>query len=198
MQHDDSIHFRRPGPWSVVPNFTLNDRRLRPCSREARHLYMAGWIHANQNRTDGEISPEDMAVLAGSLKLTHTEVENAAAELVKAELWELGFRIVDYLKWCHDAKTLDLKTKSNRLRFERWQNKQKATELTEVTEGNRKDTAFINALDEGLKTDLVGFHLESDGLYTPTPADLRRGKDQSQRMEQIRQERLGTPAESVA
>lgn len=192
--------FRRPGPWSVVPNFTLNDRRLRPCSREARFLYMAGWVYANQNRTDGEITTEDLAVLAGSLRLTHPEAQNAAAELVKAELWETGWRITDFLKWCHDAETVERKTKDNRLRFERWQSKQKATEVTEVTEvtdSNRRDTAFTNALDEGLKSDGVSLHLETDELYTPTPEDLKRGKEASQRLLEISEEKLRRDSNSA-
>jgi hypothetical protein len=150
---------------------------------------MAGWVHANQNRTDGEITSEDLAVLAGSLRLNHVEAQSAAAELVKAELWETGWRITDFLKWCHNAETLKRKTEDNRLRFERWyQKQQKATEITEVTEGNRRDTAFTNALDEGLKSDNVSLHMETDGLYTPTPEDIKRGKEAAQRLLEISEE----------
>ena len=203
MERSDK-NFRRPGPWSVVPNFTLNDRRLRPCSREARYLYMAGWVHANQYRTDGEITSEDLATLAASLRITYAEIQNAAAELVQAELWRPGLWIIGFLDWCHDAETVKRKAaetaarvKAHRAGKKGFPDPSKETELTEETESNRRQqvrtqvrNALQDQLDGGLKSDGVALHLETDAPYTPTPEEIQQRKEAAIRLRKATEEKL--------
>jgi hypothetical protein len=118
---------RRPGPWTAVPNYVLTERRLRPCSSTARHLFAVGWIYSNQQRTDGEIGATDLRSLAASMDISEARAQDAAEELVRAGLWAPGYRVIDFTVWNLDAEEISRRAEQSRQRAQRWRDDQKVS-----------------------------------------------------------------------
>jgi hypothetical protein len=176
-KHDTTRErIRRPGPWTSVPNYVLTERRLRPCSTIARHLYVLGWIYANQARTDGEIRATDLRSVAASMDVGEATVQGAAEELVHAGLWEPGYRVIDFSLWNLSAEEITRRAKQTRHRVQRHRDKKvppdpfKEKTASEDNRSQQKATGterVTTALDNALHTPVDGVEAtQTDELVT--------------------------------
>lgn len=145
--------FRRPGPWSVVPNFVLTTRRLRGLSATARALNIYGWIAANANRTDGEITGEDLAGISTAMAITLAQAHSAAVELVASGLWTEGYRVVDFLKWSHSRHDIERMQDEGQKRAKAWRDFKKGSDTSKEKEGNREQQKATGTY--GVRTEYV-------------------------------------------
>jgi hypothetical protein len=182
-----------------MPNFILSDRRLRGCSTEARFLYALGWVFANHNRTDGEISPSDLLSLASSMDVSSAVVENAAAELVRTDLWSPSYRISGFLDWCDSAASIERWAAEGRERARLHRTEQREKEAkreteTEVTRSQQTSTGTY-----GVRTAYAANAAQDDETNDDAVAQRRRAEDAAEAEAIARQTaRRGGDAEAIA
>ena len=88
--------------WARIDDDFFTNRKVRPLGRNARLLYLAALVHCNACLTDGEIIPNDLAMLAAYACLSPVELEAAAVELTQAGLWDRdgsSYWVHDFLEY---------------------------------------------------------------------------------------------------
>lgn len=182
---------RRPGHWTVLPSQVARGKHYMRCSLQARHLYLIAWLYANRERTDGTLHMPDFRNVAAETQLSEREAEDAAGELVQANLWTgrlpgPGYKLRDFLAWNYSAQEIDHKAELARERMRKHDGKRfppnpLPEQVTQATQATQEENALGNALPSNGDVP-KGTNGTADGnvLEATRPAE-----DQAQRFKEL-------------